>query len=252
MVKDIAPGAASSMLDYAPGFVANHELFFVASDVGGTTLWMSDGTDAGTRMVDPTKPFIDSNTNFEAANGRLFLTANSGAGRELHAVDLLPLLGTKWCKNAEQPLQDFGTITSRFRLPAGATLASLNASVDLGHTWIGDVVISLSHTDSGKTATLLDRPGFPATSNGCSGKLLDVLFTDSARVSAETSCGALARPAYPRDSSVQPASALSTFAGDNLGGEWVLTVTDAAKVDTGTLHDWCLYFNDTIFADGFD
>ena len=124
-------------------------------------------------------------------------------------------------------------------------------SVDLGHTWIGDLIISLNHVDSGKTVTLLDRPGNPAAPSGCPGKLLDVLFTDSASTSAETSCTA-ARPAYPRDGGIRPTGTLSTFSGDNLGGEWVLTVQDAAPVDTGTLHDWCLFFNDTIFANGFE
>ncbi len=37
LVKDISPGSDSGMLTYAPGIVANHELFFVASDGTGST-----------------------------------------------------------------------------------------------------------------------------------------------------------------------------------------------------------------------
>jgi subtilisin-like proprotein convertase family protein len=136
-------------------------------------------------------------------------------------------------------------------LPSGATISSVNVSVDLGHTWIGDLGISLKHVDSAKTVQLLDRPGFPSSGVGCSGKLLDVLFTDSAAADAESSCGS-SRPAYRRDSAVKPTGLLSAFNDDNLGGQWELTVTDSAADDSGTLHEWCVFFNDTIFADAFE
>ena len=109
MVKDIAPNGPSGLALFASGLAVNRELFFVANDGSGATLWMSDGTPGGTRVVDPSTPFVDvNNTRLAAANGRLFLEMDSGAGRELHAVDLLPLLGTKWCKTAEQPLRENG------------------------------------------------------------------------------------------------------------------------------------------------
>ena len=105
-------------MTFARGTTINHELFFVANDGSGATLWMSDGTASGTVIVDPSKPFLDvNNTRFAAANGRLFMDRNSVNGQELHAVDLFPLLGPRWCKNAEQPVRDNGSITSRFRLP---------------------------------------------------------------------------------------------------------------------------------------
>ncbi len=145
-------------------------------------LWMSDGTDAGTKMVDASAPSVDANSRMAAANGRLFFEASSAtAGRELYAVDLLQLLGLKWYKNAEQPLQDLGSVSSRFSLPAGVPITSLSVSVDSGHTWIGDLTITLQHVDSGKSVILLNRPGYNGVSGaGCSGKLLNITLVDSA------------------------------------------------------------------------
>ncbi|MDB6137237.1 MAG: hyalin repeat protein, partial [Verrucomicrobiaceae bacterium] len=50
MVKDIAPGAASS--NPSSMVVVNNKVYFIITLSGSTQLWSSDGTDAGTVMVD--------------------------------------------------------------------------------------------------------------------------------------------------------------------------------------------------------
>lgn len=52
LVKDINPGSASSMDDFASLTNVMGTLFFVATDgIHGAELWMSDGTESGTDMV---------------------------------------------------------------------------------------------------------------------------------------------------------------------------------------------------------
>ena len=49
-----------------------------------------------------------------------------------------------------------------------STIADLNLKLDIAHTWVGDVSVVLEHVDTGTSVTVIDRPGFPASTNGCS------------------------------------------------------------------------------------
>ena len=92
MVKDIAPGSASS----TPLFhkVLNGTLYFNANDgVHGVELWKSDGTEAGTVLVEDIGPgsFSSTPTNFAVAGGKLWFTASDGLhGYELWSSDGTP------------------------------------------------------------------------------------------------------------------------------------------------------------------
>ncbi len=106
--------------------------------------------------------------------------------------------------------------------------------IDMSHTWVGDLVITLSHPLSGLSTVIMDRPGVPASTFGNSDDVnglytftdLDVLFPETA------GSGSVAPGNYRSD------GPLSRFNGDNKFGDWVLNVSDRASGDTGVIRAW--------------
>src|SRR5205807_403080 len=78
MVKDINPGSLGSFPYHLAN--VNGTLFFAADDgTHGTELWKSDGTAAGTVLVQDINPNGSSSPSYLInVNGTLFFTANDG------------------------------------------------------------------------------------------------------------------------------------------------------------------------------
>jgi subtilisin-like proprotein convertase family protein len=136
---------------------------------------------------------------------------------------------------------------------AGALL-NLDVYVKINHTWVGDVVVTLRH-DAGAPVTLIDRPGVPTSTFGCSGANVDVTLSDAGTAPVESTCGTTP----PVVSGVLiPNATLSAFDGQDFAGAWVLNVSDRVGGDTGNLVRWCLLPSqaqaspDLIFEDGFE
>ncbi len=130
-------------------------------------------------------------------------------------------------------------------------IVDLNVSLDITHSYIGDLSVSLAHVDTATAVTLLDRPGVPASTFGCSADNISVQLDDSAASPAESQCAT--GPALGGIHS--PTSLLSAFNGENIAGTWRLTVSDAVSADIGTLDNWCLVLNsaeEDIFEHGFE
>ncbi|HTI95695.1 MAG TPA: ELWxxDGT repeat protein [Rudaea sp.] len=252
---DFNPGAAGAF-DYAYNTVqaVNHKLALVMGVAGApayTIPYVSDGSLVATQPMDATQTATVFYSGLVAANGRLFASGTvppSNFGNELIATDAFATLGNTWCANAEESIPDnlAAGLNSRFRLPGRGGITALSVSVDIGHTYVGDLSISLRHEQTGTQVTLFNQPG------ACSGALLDIVFDDAAASSVQATCSN-ARLAYPRDQSYVPANPLAAFAGEALRGDWTLNVVDHKTGDVGILHEWCMNFtSDLIFADGLD
>jgi cysteine-rich repeat protein len=137
--------------------------------------------------------------------------------------------------------------------PSSAWLADLDVYVQTQHTWLGDLSFRLAHEESGRTVTLLDRPGSSGPGAfGCSGNDMDVLFDDEGSVAAEVDCDIKRTPALRGNRRPGPEAGtpgvpngdgdavLQTFKGERLAGHWTLTAIDNAVDETGTLVQWCL------------
>ncbi len=124
-------------------------------------------------------------------------------------------------------------------LPLGdlGQISGLTVGLDISHTFVGDLGATLTHEDSGTSVTLLDRPGVPASTNGCSGNHIQVVLDDAAATAAEDQCGN--NPAIGGNQ--RPAGLLADFIGENSAGNWTLTLTDARAQNAGILNSWCLY-----------
>jgi subtilisin-like proprotein convertase family protein len=114
---------------------------------------------------------------------------------------------------------------------AGAT------TVGLDHTWVGDVVVTLT-SPHGTTITLMNRPGegMFTVSNG--NNFCNTVLDDAATnpIQGIDPVGA------PYTGLFKPANPLSILKGENPNGVWTLKVVDAAEFDTGSVRAFSLRF----------
>lgn len=124
--------------------------------------------------------------------------------------------------------------TSNLIVGTSAVLSDVNCRVKIDHTWVGDLKIQLQ-SPAGTTVTLFDRPGVPASANGCSDDNLNVTFDDASAVNLESLCPG-SDPWYV--GSGAPVTPLSAFNGQNSLGTWKLIVSDLAGQDEGAVTEW--------------
>ena len=101
------------------------------------------------------------------------------------------------------PDNDETGVESQVEVTEDRPIGSLVVTVDITHTYIGDLVIELSHND--KIVTLQDQEGGSAAN--------------------------LQKEFRPAD-----------FTGDSTLGTWTLKVSDRANLDSGTLNSWSITF----------
>ncbi len=114
-----------------------------------------------------------------------------------------------------------------------SVVGKVTVSVDITHTWVGDLVISLTHDDSATTVLLQD--------DACGSQNDEVItFDDDAVDPIGTLC------AEPYVGSFSPQNPLSTFVGLDANSGWTLTVSDDAGGDSGTLNSWSLTIDGSV------
>lgn len=152
-----------------------------------------------------------------------------------------PLPGDGYCSSESVPLADSGTVANDIRVTASGRISDLDLALNITHSWVGDVGVTLQHLETGTSVVLLDRPGLAATpgpgENGCGNDNIGAVLDDEAGSHAEDTCNATAPALSGR---LKPLNALSAFDGQNLAGTWRLRVSDSAPDDTGHLVQWCL------------
>ena len=130
------------------------------------------------------------------------------------------------------------TINSLLSIGDASTIDDLDVTVDMAHAWVGDLSMTLTHQNTGTAVTIIDRPGVPASTYGCSSNDILATLDDEAAASVENQCNGGA-PAI--SGSVSPNNALSAFDGENSSGTWELSVTDSfTSADAGTLNGWSI------------
>ncbi|XXF76215.1 M4 family metallopeptidase [Myxococcaceae bacterium GXIMD 01537] len=144
---------------------------------------------------------VDANT------GKVFESFNEidGFSRKLSGAKAQATATPKEVTATASPkvaIPDMGSITSKVKVADDVSVDKLKLSLDIGHTYKGDLTVTLT-SPSGKSAVVHNRTGGS---------------TDNVTGSFD----------------------LSAFAGEKAQGEWTLTVKDNAKRDTGTLKSWGL------------
>jgi subtilisin-like proprotein convertase family protein len=134
---------------------------------------------------------------------------------------------------------DENTINSFLTVGDNFTVTSMTASVDISHTWIGDLNAILK-SPGGSSLNLFDRPGNPESNFGCDGDNLQLTFDDGAVndiASLENGCDT-GDPGYSISGTYQPIDALGAINGQSSMGVWELEVSDAFAEDGGALETW--------------
>lgn len=144
-------------------------------------------------------------------------------------------------------------ITDTMTVTDSGTLASLRLSLNVTHTYIGDLRLTLSK--GGTTVQVVNRPRDGA--GNCSGDDMVLTLDDGAATAVQPACVSGTGQAYTVGASYRPANPLTAFAGASLAGDWSLQVVDSANLDTGSLVEWCLrpemeVTGGDLFADGFE
>lgn len=139
--------------------------------------------------------------------------------------------------NVSIPDGDPTGIASTITLTNTTPATGLKVYLDVSHTWLGDLSFTLTHVETGRSVTIIDRPGYPGQEFGCAGDDIAATFSDEAAKPAESSCTSASGLA---DGPYRPNSPLSVFNGETLSGNWRLTAVDSTSPDAGQLNSWCL------------
>jgi hypothetical protein len=121
-----------------------------------------------------------------------------------------------------------------FRFDGNACTAAPGATtVGLNHTWVGDVVVTLT-SPANTTVTLMNMPG--GSSNAGDNFCQTVLDDEGGGASIQNVTAGQA----PYRATFRPAGALAAFRGQDPNGTWFLTVRDTASQDTGAVRAFSL------------
>lgn len=141
------------------------------------------------------------------------------------------------CATPEETIPDPGTLLDTISIGDEAEIADLDVTFRADHTWVGDLVATLTHVATGTSITLFDRPGYVDSGNGCGFDDLDLRLDDEAAQPVEDQCASSGTAILGRFS---PQEALSAFDGESTSGDWRLDVEDTVSGDGGILLEWCL------------
>ncbi len=170
----------------------------------------------------------------------LTATNPNGSTSVTHTISVVTEVCTEFCNSTVVAIPDASAagVSQEINIPTGGTILDLNISTDISHTYVGDLIITLSH--NGVSVLIIDRPGEPASNFGCSNDNIDCIFDDESTLgTVEAVCNGT-NPAYTGD--YQPEEALDAFDGMDISGIWTITVSDNENQDTGSLNEWCLNF----------
>ena len=260
-VSGVITHSATSTLEVVAGVPAAPTLLSPANGATGVatvpTLTWAASAGAASYLVQ-----VDNNADFSSPE----YSATVG-GTTTVANGLSPDLTYHWrvradnaCGDATSTVFDFRTgpvacntpalaipdggpsVTDDMVLAIAGTLADLDVSIDVTHSYVGDTAFTLTHVDTGTSVTFYDRPGVPASTFGCSGADIDVTANDEGPDGTiESQCATL--PAsFGNRVGGDPAntSLFAAFDGEDLAGTWRLTAEDFATPDAGTVNEWCL------------
>lgn len=138
------------------------------------------------------------------------------------------------------PDNNIAGVNSSLTIGAGVCtwITDLNVSLQATHTFVGDLIFTLTHLETGASSVIISRiPGSGGQSGSCAQNNISATLDDGASPSVQTQCS-LTPPAV--NGTFAPKSALDVFNDKDAAGDWRLNVADRVATDTGSLDSWSL------------
>jgi subtilisin-like proprotein convertase family protein/putative hemolysin len=123
-------------------------------------------------------------------------------------------------------IPDLVTVTSSINVPGSVSIDDVNVTLDITHTYDGDLSVYLISPQGTRVELFTDVGG--AGDNFTTTTLDDDCATP------------ITSGAVPFTGCYRPEGSLSAFDGEDSSGIWTIEVTDAFSHDTGTLQSWSL------------
>jgi subtilisin-like proprotein convertase family protein len=148
--------------------------------------------------------------------------------------------------NLDIPDGEPGGVSDTITVAESMTITDLNVDLQIEHTFVGDLCITLEH--DGVTVQLVARPGGDTgevchfgSPFGCGNDDYDIILDDEGTGGLiEDLCD----PDMTSPPNYVPFEPLSAFDSMDATGDWTITVSDNANLDTGTLLGWSLHLPD--------
>jgi subtilisin-like proprotein convertase family protein len=139
--------------------------------------------------------------------------------------------------------------SSTIVVPDSFSITDITVTLNsLTHTWIGDLIATLTHVDTGTTVSLFNRIGrvniFADSSNFNGTYSFNDAFTGNIWAVAASGGSSFVIPSgnyFPTgagSSTLVPM--LTSLSGELSSGTWRLTISDNQQLDTGALGSWTL------------
>lgn len=134
------------------------------------------------------------------------------------------------CSTPALAIPSSGIVMDQITTGVQGTVADINVYLDIHHTFVHDLVITLTNDATSTSVVLMGQV--------CSSEDdIQVTLADE----AGTAVGSTCNPAPPTISGAQqPTNPLSAFDGQATTGSWTLTINDMVGGDFGTLNEWCI------------
>ena len=199
----------------------------VDNDAGGPNGFVTMQTVTGTGTYGPFGPYATG----AAVHVRLVHNVNT-----LCSLNFSNVVGNcsgpgglcAYSSTTTTTIVDNTTVINTITVPAlgGQTITDLNVFVNISHTWISDVRLTLQ-SPTGTSIALVNTGVCTDMDN------MTVEFDQQAASAIGVVCPITNIFAIP-------AASLAGFNGQVLQGTWTLSVQDVATGDPGTLNSWCL------------
>lgn len=181
----------------------------------------SNGVLAGTVFNDLDADGIKDGGEAGRANWRVYLDENGNG-----VFDNTAATNTFNSTNVPVTINDLATVTSGLTVAGSGTITDINVTLDLNHTFDGDLDIFLVSP----TGT---RVALSTNSGGSGDNFTTTVFDDEAAVSITAGTA-------PFTGSFRPEGLLSALDGESANGAWTLEIVDEAGGDVGVLNSWSI------------
>ncbi len=126
-------------------------------------------------------------------------------------------------------------------------VSEIYLSMKVQHTWVGDLSATLQSPD-GTVISLFNGPGIPASSWGCHQNNLNLIFADTASMTAEeleNMCNpSSGTTTYAIEGAFQSIDLFSTLNGETANGDWTICFYDSyTSLDHGVVESITLIVN---------